>query len=317
MSKTILALGTIALIGALLMANQPQSVDYVSKFETFKQKFGKRYGATEQAYRLAVYTQNLLYAEAYNLQKGKRVFGETIFFDLTQEEFAQIYLTAKVTEEDLNVERVSARSNNLKASIDWSTQGAVTPVKDQGQCGSCWTFSTTGVLESFFYLTTGELPVLSEQQLLDCSTIVDFNLGCDGGLPARALNYVKRNGITTGAAYPYTAVQGSCRIKGGAYHIKGSQTLAKDEQTLVTYLNKGPVSVGVDATNWQYYDPKVERVFSDCDTKMNHVVLAVGYDEQAFKIKNSWSTDWGVKGYIFLARGQNTCGIYDTNVVPI
>ncbi|CAD8076916.1 unnamed protein product [Paramecium sonneborni] len=317
MSKTLLALGTIALLGTLMMVNQPESLDFAQKYQTFKQKFGKRYSQTEDAYRMAVYTQNMLYAESVNLQEGRKVFGETIFFDLTREEFAETYLTLKVTEEDLNMERVPAKNIKAADKIDWTKEGAVTDIKDQGQCGSCWTFGTTGVLEGFFFTTTGELPNLSEQQLLDCSTFQDFNLGCNGGLPYRALQYVKRSGITTEAAYPYTAVQGSCRIKGGAYHIKGAVQLEATEAALITYLNAGPVSVGVDASNWQYYNPETQRVFDNCEKNLNHAVLAVGYDKDSFKIKNSWGTGWGDRGYIYLARGGNTCGVYDTNVVVV
>ncbi|CAK94744.1 unnamed protein product (macronuclear) [Paramecium tetraurelia] len=317
MSKTLLALGTIALLGTIMMVNQPEQLDFASKYQTFKQKYGKAYSQAEDAYRMAVYTQNVLYAESVNLQQGKRVFGETIFFDLTKEEFAETYLTLKITQDDLNVERVPAKNISAADKIDWTQKGAVTKVKDQGQCGSCWTFGTTGVLEGFFFTTTGELPNLSEQQLLDCSTFQDFNLGCNGGLPARALQYVKRSGITTQDAYEYKGVQGSCKIKGGAYHIKGSVALEPTEEALISYLNEGPVSVGVDASNWQYYNPSDEKVFSTCEKSLNHAVLAVGYDKDSFKVKNSWGTAWGDKGFIHLKRGQNTCGIYDTNVVPV
>ncbi|CAK60392.1 unnamed protein product (macronuclear) [Paramecium tetraurelia] len=317
MSKTLLALGTIALLGTLMMVNQPEQLDFASKYQTFKQKFGKVYSQTEDAYRMAVYTQNVLYAESVNLQQGKRVFGETIFFDLTKEEFAETYLTLKITQEDLNLERIPAKNISAAEKIDWSQKGAVTDVKDQGQCGSCWTFGTTGVLEGFFFKTTGELPNLSEQQLLDCSTFQDFNLGCNGGLPYRALQYVKRSGITTQAAYPYKGVQGSCQIKGGAYRIKGAVQLEATEEALISYLNEGPVSVGVDATNWQYYNPSDEKVFSTCDSSLNHAVLAVGYDKNSLKIKNSWSAQWGDRGYIHLKRDGNTCGVYNTNVVVV
>jgi len=135
-------------------------------------------------------------------------------------------------------------------------------------------------------------------------------------MPSRALNYVKRNGITTQDAYPYTAVQGTCAIKGGAYKANGHVALDTTEEALIAQLQIQPVSVTVDATNWKYYDPSTEEIFSDCETTLNHAVLAVGYTGDYLKIKNSWSPSWGKAGFIHLKRGANTCGVWNNNVVP-
>jgi cathepsin L len=169
---------------------------------------------------------------AFNEYKGEEQMGVTLFSDLTDEEFQSTYLTQlNVPEEVDTVEAYN--TENAPASLDWRTSGRVTDVKNQGQCGSCWAFSTTGVLEGFFHSTTGKLPSLSEQQLVDCAGILYGNLGCNGGMPSRALNYVKAKGLTTEAAYPYTAVKGNCQTQGGDFQISSHTAVdASDNGTL-------------------------------------------------------------------------------------
>lgn len=186
----------------------------------------------------------------------------------------------------------------------------VTAVKNQGQCGSCWAFSTTGVLEGFL-AKNNEVPSLSEQQLVDCSGILYGNLGCNGGMPSRALNYIKNKGATTDAAYPYKAVKGSCSVSSGEYKINGHSAVTASDAGLLAALQNGPVSVAVDATNWSAY---ITGTFNDCASQMNHAVLAVGYTSDHYIIKNSWTSAWGEDGYMMLARG-NTCGVLNTMVV--
>ena len=186
--------------------------------------------------------------------------------------------------------------------VDWTTQGKVSPVKNQGQCGSCWAFSATGVLESFA-LINGNSVSLSEQQLVDCSR-PQGNQGCNGGWPSSALNYVKANGITTQSAYPYVARDQACKTQGGSFKISGYISHSGCNG-LGSGIESHPVSVTVDATNWSPYR---SGIFNNCKASINHAVLLVGISNGVWKIKNSWGTGWGESGFIRLAP-RNTCAI--------
>ncbi|CAK72395.1 unnamed protein product (macronuclear) [Paramecium tetraurelia] len=319
MEKTILAIGLLMLVGTLYNVQSTPELQLAAQFTNYQATFNKQYSGSELLYRLQVYEANLADIKARNQKLGREIFGETQFTDLTDEEFAATYLTLKVNPDDLEVPK--AQFENVNATpIDWRTRGAVNKVKDQGQCGSCWAFSTTGVLEGFYKVQTGELPDLSEQQLVDCSTLIDFNQGCDGGMPSRALNYVKRNGLTTQDAYPYEHIQNkSCKIKGGAYKVAGSTAIAANEAAHQAALQNGPISVAVKASDWKNYKPKGDDfIFPDsaCTGDVNHAVLAVGFTSEALIVKNSWNTVWGVDGYIYLQGGKNTCSVWDNSVVP-
>ncbi|CAD8195265.1 unnamed protein product [Paramecium octaurelia] len=322
MEKAILTLGLALLLGTLYNLDYSPSLDLKQKYNDYKLTYNKEYTAAEDQYRFQVYLQTLEEIALKNARLGRQVYGETQFADITDEEFREQYLTLKYSpEEYANVPRESfSHITADPKEVDWRNHGAVTPVKNQLKCGSCWTFSTTGVLEGFFKVTTGELPSLSEQQLIDCSTTVDLNFGCNGGMPQRALNFVKRNGLTTEEGYPYQGVQGEeCLMKGGVYKVKGSQVLDISEWALYQALQIQPVSIGVDAGGWKNYKPAEREVFNfeECGDNLNHAVLAVGFTPTATIVKNSWASTWGSSGYIYLERGKNTCGLWNTMVVPI
>lgn len=212
---------------------------------------------------------------------------------LTNEEYTALFLTLHQQEStDVYDALIDDRedANDLPTEVDWTAQGAVTPVKNQGACGSCWAFSTTGSLESAYYLKNNVLPSLSEQQLVDCSRLY-LNMGCNGGLMPRAFRYVKAHGITTEANYPYTAKDGKCQTKQGEYKIKSFSIVPKGNcNKLAAALAQQPVSVGVDATNFKFY---TSGVFDNCKKHLNHGVLATGYTADYWTIKNSWGTSWG------------------------
>ena len=197
--------------------------------------------------------------------------------------------------------------------IDWVAAGKVTPVKNQGSCGSGWAFSTVAAMESFFMFNATEQSLLSEQQLVDCSTRYG-NRGCSEGSLSYAYNYIEANGISDGENYPYVGSEQPCKKEGGPNQLPAyTQWNRKGECIHLTdFLELRPAAVVVDATN---FAPYRSGVFSGCGTKINHAVLAVGVTEQYWVVKNSWSTSWGEKGFMRLALG-NTCGICHDPVCP-
>lgn len=195
---------------------------------------------------------------------------------------------------------VETQTNGLE--VDWTTKGAVSRVKNQGSCGSCWAFSAVGTLESWALLNNRQVD-LSEQQLVDCSGKYG-NAGCNGGYNYQGLAYVKDHGITDQNSYPYVAKTQHCQKEGGDFKINSVQS-ARGCDALVTAISARPVGVSADATNWSKYS---SGVFTNCSTHLNHDILLVGVSDGYWKIKNSWGTGWGESGFIRLARG-NTCGI--------
>jgi len=211
------------------------------------------------------------------------------------------------------------------ASVDWTTKGAVTPVKDQGQCGSCWSFSTTGSLEGAYFLKNGNLISFSEQNLVSCDTV---DAGCNGGLMDNAFKWTKSNGgLCTEAAYPYTSGttqvngacnQGSCTKNTGVAPTSYTDVTKNSDDALKSALAQQPVSVAIQANQpaFQFYSSGV--LTGSCGTRLDHGVLAVGYGTWTdgtpyYKVKNSWGPSWGMDGYILIeadvSQRGGQCGI--------
>jgi C1A family cysteine protease len=231
-----------------------------------------------------------------------RTYDECInqFTAMTQEEFAQSYLGTVVVPDNIVVDS----SDDISVGdVNWVEQGAVTGVKDQKTCGSCWAFSTTGSLEGLSKIRYGTLESFSEQQLVDCSGKYG-NMGCNGGFVVNAFNYVQDNGIVFESDYPDKAVKQTCHTNSGSFKISGFVD-ASSCYDLANAVTGRPVSVAVDANNWSRYS---KGIFSNCKTSLDHSVLLVGITDEYWLVKNSWGTTWGESGYIRLARG-NTCGI--------
>jgi cathepsin L len=217
----------------------------------------------------------------------------------------------------------------LPASVDWTTKGAVTPVKNQGQCGSCWAFSTTGSVEGCHFISKQKLNSLSEQNLMDCSWS-QGNEGCNGGLMTQAMQYIISNGgIDTEASYPYTAESSqTCLYKAASSgSTEGSFVNVNqgDENDLQNKVAMGPTSVAIDASqsSFQFYSSGVYYDPNCSTSQLDHGVLAVGYNHDSTSgmdywiVKNSWGTDWGQSGYIWMARNKsNACGIATMATLP-
>jgi len=211
----------------------------------------------------------------------------------------------------------------LVSNIDWRSAGAVTPVKNQGGCASCWAFAAVGSLEGAWQVASGKLTSMSEQQLVDCSTAND---GCDGGVLEYVFAYLQETvDVATETSYPYQGVQGTCRTtgytpavpQGGVTGYRSAGTTAAD---LKSALQLGPVSVAIEADQMSFgaYRSGILNSAS-CGTRPDHGVTLVGYDssEDYFIVKNSWGARWGNKGFAYLSAQNNTCGILNDAWYPI
>lgn len=211
---------------------------------------------------------------------------------------------------------------------DWREVGIVTPVKNQGHCGSCWTFSTTGALEAAYSQAFGKSVSLSEQQLVDCAGAFN-NFGCSGGLPSQAFEYVKYNGgLDTEEAYPYAGTDGECKFSSENVGVRVVEsvniTLGAEDELKHAVAFVRPVSVAFQVVNgFRFYKDGVYTSDSCGSTPMdvNHAVLAVGYGVENgvpyWLIKNSWGGDWGDNGYFKMELGKNMCGVATCASYPV
>jgi len=293
----------------------PKVMDF-EDWKTFFQPEGYR-SLLEHEDRRRAYEDNVAYIMSKNLENNGLTLGVNQFSAMTHDEFRNTVLMQPLDHENHVRENVVDTSiDSPKASIDWRTSGAVTPVKNQGQCGSCWAFSTTGAIEGCVQIATGKLISVSEQELVSCSKT---SHGCHGGWPTRAMEWVKSNGgIDTERDYPYTHQDDYCnRQKQGNKVVVTNDHInvrGNSDSAFVGALNKGPVAVLIDAEDRNFQSYRGGIMTQSCGNNLDHAVLAVGYDSQSYTIKNSWGNWWGEKGYIRFARrvgdnGYGKCGV--------
>jgi len=306
---------------ALLGVAAGLSEDYVRGngpllWQSFKNAHGKTYHPTQESARYEIFMQNMVEAAHLERRNPKAQFGMSPFADLTASEFKvrhSLNVTKKASPPAIFSDAEVKQA--LSSSMDWRSEGAVTQVKDQGQCGSCWSFSSTGGIEGAWKLAGNSLVSVSEQELVSCDKVDD---GCRGGLMDNAYNWLlqNKNGqIVTEESYSYTAkngVSGDCesvkdRTVGAT--ISGLKDVTHSESQMAAWLkNNGPLPIAVDASkHWQTY---TGGVVSSCSGhSLDHGVLAVGYTADYWIVKNSWGPSWGESGYIRLAFGSNQCGL--------
>ncbi|GAB4838046.1 hypothetical protein Ancab_027574 [Ancistrocladus abbreviatus] len=305
------------------------STRHALSFARFAYRYGKRYETIEEMkLRFEVFKGNLKLIRSTNRQGLPYTLAVNEFADWTWEEFHQHRLGAAQNCSATLKGNHKLTDEVLPETKDWREEGIVSPVKNQGHCGSCWTFSTTGALEAAYAQAFGKGISLSEQQLVDCAGAFN-NFGCHGGLPSQAFEYIKYNGgLDTEAAYPYTAKDGECKFSKENVGVQVIDSVnitlgAEDELKHAVGLVR-PVSVAFEVVSgFRFYKDGVytNETCGRSPMDVNHAVVAVGYGVQNgvpyWLIKNSWGEDWGDKGYFKMEMGKNMCGIATCASYPL
>ncbi|CCW71869.1 unnamed protein product [Phytomonas sp. Hart1] len=337
--------GSLLLLILVLVVSETSALSANEKFhamfQDFKAYHSKVYESLEEeAYRLSIFISNIKRARRLGLIDSHAHFSVegNRFADLSHDEFVARYLGTRPPprlntgknpietqqshgfgRENWNGMKKENLKDSLPSSFDWRDHGAVTEVKDQKQCGSCWAFSTTGTIEGVWAATGHPLTSLSEQELVSCD---DTDQGCNGGMMGNAIEWLlnARGGrVLTESSYPYTSGDGlteECQLEGGkvgAVVAKLVEIESNEDAIAAQLIKSGPIAVAVDASNWQLY---AGGVLSSCElSALNHGVLIVGFNDTAkppyWIIKNSWSNSWGEKGYIRIEKGSNQCGVQE------
>jgi cathepsin L len=303
--------------------------DEWNQFSNFQERFSKRYESMqEMETRFQIFRSNLRNIILHNLDHTQNfTMGINQFTDLTPQEFKDQYVGGLREEVgSYGCKSFSSSASGAPSSIDWRQKGAVNPVRDQGQCGSCWAFATTANAESVWAISTGQLLDLSEEFLVDCASGVGyFNMGCNGGQPDSAFKYMINNGQCTEASYPYkagtTKTAGSCqKCTAAPVHFSGCYDVTpKDQVSLMAAVSKQPVVIAIEADT-RYFQSYSGGILdsTSCGEKLDHAVEIVGYGTENgvdyWNVRNSWGPTWGESGYVRIKKTSSTndigiCGL--------
>jgi C1A family cysteine protease len=322
--KILLLLAVVAVCAAIRTNHKfaPPEKQLQDQFVQFVQAYNKQYDQAEFNKRYGIFRENVMKISKLNQEAktsgSSATFGVNKFADLTDAEFAKLYKGYKKTNATVRagVYAPSSVPAAPPASFDWRTQGVVTAVKNQEQCGSCWAFSATEGVESAWKLAGHTLDVLAPQQIVDCDT---SDAGCNGGDLPTAFAYVHREGLERETNYPYRGIDESCKYNAADVdaRISGFQyatTTRNEPQMQTASFAHGPLSICVDAATWQTYTGGI--ISSNCGQSLDHCVQIVGWATSSsgvdyWIIRNSWGTDWGISGYLYVARNKNLCGVAD------
>lgn len=303
--------------------------DEWKQFSNFQDRFSKKYDTFQEVEtRFQIFRTNLRNIIIHNLDHSQNfTMGINQFTDLTPNEFKAQYVGGYKPLQSFGCESFSSSASGAPDSIDWTTKGVVNPVRDQGQCGSCWAFATTANAESVWAISKGQLMDLSEEFLVDCASGVGyFNMGCNGGQPDSALKYMINNGQCSEASYPYTSgvtkTAGSCQKcpSAGVSFSSCYDVKPKDQVSLKAAVSKQPVVIAIEADT-KYFQSYSSGILTDgikCGTSLDHAIEIVGYGTENgidyWKVRNSWSSSWGEQGYVRIQKSSSTndigvCGI--------
>ena len=308
-----------------------QNVDMmINRWDTFIDYFVEhdRYynSFSDVSERFNVFHDNLDFIKNHNDNTNSSfTLGVNQFTDMTNQEFKNKYVNGLGAVVGSNsCKSFSCSASSAPSSIDWRAKGAVTTVKDQGQCGSCWTFSATGAIEGAWAISKGKLVDFSEEQLVECAGLKYGSMGCNGGQMDGAFKYVIENGQCSLSSYPYTSGtgdSGSCKTSCAPVATLSAcyDVMANDQISLKGAVAKQPVSIAIEADT-RYFQSYSSGILdsSSCGTTLDHGVLIVGYGEENgmkyWNVKNSWSNTWGDNGYVRILRSDSTndkgiCGI--------
>ncbi|XP_050384140.1 zingipain-2-like [Argentina anserina] len=324
------------ILGAMALRPAPSNDEFnpstfLKPFEQWMAQFGRSYtDIAERERRLAIFVKNLLFVNTFNNQGNNKTYKLSLnqFSDMTKEEFLRRYTgfeAPNVTSNSSNIKSFGYQDlseTDVPTRVDWREKGAVTPVKEQGVCSSCWAFSVVATIEGITKIKSDQLISLSEQQLVDCNRD-DINRGCAGGNMEDAFKYIEANGgITTEENYQYKGIDDTCdttKTNDYAAKITGYEMVPpNNENDLLKAVSMQPVSVAIDA-NADEFRTYASGVFSgNCGTNLMHAVTIVGYGTTEdgidyWLVKNSWGESWGEKGYMRILRNANPpeglCGI--------
>ncbi|KAL4227226.1 hypothetical protein ACF0H5_012671 [Mactra antiquata] len=293
----------------------------------FKKTYNKTYANTDEEIRRRLYwedTGRFIEKHNHKYERGEVTFtvGENAFADMAEDEFEDIYMNGLVVPNEAEEEMGTFYGpvEDTMVSQDWREQKIVTPVRNQGSCGSCWAFASVGAIESAHAKKTGQMLDLSEQNLLDCNRGNRGNWGCRGGWMNIAFNYLKgTSGIDDERCYPYIGRESACRYRRDCARVRitGYTSVNKDESSLQYAVGKyGPVAIAMDTNNREFWYYKTGIYYQAvCNRRRpTHAMLIVGFKRyrsgEAWIIKNSWGTSWGYNGYLYLAKNRgDTCGV--------
>jgi len=299
------------------------AADIEGEFQKWVANHQKVYSPEEYQLRLAIFTSNLDLIQQLNENADSgATFSLNKFADLSPQEFQAYYLGYVPSTHE--AEELELTTEAVPDTFDWISKDKVTPVKNQEQCGSCWAFSATENIESVWMiakdLTPSTFKPLAPQQIVDCDK---RDGGCNGGNPPTAYEYIiQAGGQDTEASYPYHAVNQACQFKPADVEAKiaSYKTISNEADMKTATATVAPLSICVDAAQWQFYSSGVMTP-SQCGTSLDHCVQIVGYDTSVnppyWNVRNSWGADWGMSGFIRLEYGHNTCGLTEETTTAV